>query len=318
MNSERPDRVSIIDPISPAIERAKIMLFRPFDLKRWFVIGFCAWLAYLGSGGGGGGGGPNINIPGKSHDNGVQIGEAIDEAKEFIVDNIHWLIPVVVIAVAVGITLWLVITWLNSRGRFMFLHCVAQNKAEVKNPWYKFKEHAKSLFLFRIILSIISFVIMALPILGIAFLVIMLVSGAGLAVLSVPGIVILGLLTFVVSIAIFLVKKFTLDFVVPVMFLGTENCVAAWRQFMTILSANKLRFALYLLFQIVIAMAIGTIFAIGFCVGCCLCCASILLLVPYIGTVILLPLLVFERSYSLYYLQQFGPDFDVFGPAELQ
>ncbi len=315
MNSERPDRVSIIDPISPAIERAKIMLFKPFDLKRWFVIGFCAWLAYLGSGGGGGGGGSNINIPGKSHDNGAQIGEAIGEAKEFIVENIHWIIPVVVVAVAVGIALWLVITWLNSKGRFMFLHCVAQNKAEVKNPWHKFKKHAYSLFLFRIVLAVISFVIVFLPILGIVFLVIMLVSGAGLAFLSIPGIVILGLLTFVVSTVLFLVKKFTLDFVVPVMFLGTENCVAAWRQFMTILSANKLRFALYLLFQIVIAMAIGTIFAIGFCVGCCMCCASILLLVPYIGTVILLPLLVFDRSYSLYYLQQFGPDFDVFGPA---
>ena len=47
MITERPDRVSVIDPITPAIERAKIMLFRPFELKRWFVIGFCAWLAYL-------------------------------------------------------------------------------------------------------------------------------------------------------------------------------------------------------------------------------------------------------------------------------
>ena len=84
---------------------------------------------------------------------------------------------------------------------------------------------------------------------------------------------------------------------------------------MTLLSVNKLRLVLYLLFQIVIAMAIGTIIAIGCCIGCCLCCVSVLLFVPYIGTVILLPLLVFKRSYSLYYLRQFGPGFDVFGPT---
>ena len=96
------------------------------------------------------------------------------------------------------------------------------------------------------------------------------------------------------------------------MFLQTASCVASWREFMTILSANKLRFALYLLFQIVISIVIGAIIGIGFCIGCCLCCASCLLVIPYVGTVILLPLFVFTRAYSLYYLQQYGPRMDVF------
>ena len=56
MNSEQLNRVSVIDPVTPAIDRVKLILFRPFDLGKWFVIGFCAWLAYLGTGGGGGGG----------------------------------------------------------------------------------------------------------------------------------------------------------------------------------------------------------------------------------------------------------------------
>jgi hypothetical protein len=141
----------------------------------------------------------------------------------------------------------------------------------------------------------------------------MAVCKTGLYLFAIPGIAILGTLTFITSIAMFLVKKFTMDFVVPIMLLRTESCIAGWREFMTLLSANKLRFALYLLFQIVIGMVIGAIIAIGTCIGCCLCCISALLFVPYIGTVILLPLLVFKRSYSLYYLQQFGPAFDVFG-----
>lgn len=315
MTAERPDKVSVIDPITPAINRVKIVLFRPFDLKRWFVIGFCAWLAYLGSGGGGGGGGgQNFNVShGKGED--TNIADALNKAKEFILDNLDWIVPLAVIGVLIGIILWLVITWLNSRGRFMFLHCVAQNKAEIENPWRKFKKHANSLFLFRIVLGIISFVVVGLPILGVIFLVIMAICEAGFKVFSIPAIVLFVLLIFAISIVLFLVKKFTMDFVVPIMFLRTERCIAGWREFMTILSANKLRFTLYILFQIVIAITIGAIIALGFCIGCCLCCVSILLLIPYIGTVVLLPLLVFDRSYSLYYLQQFGPAFDAFSSA---
>jgi hypothetical protein len=196
----------------------------------------------------------------------------------------------------------------------MFLHCIAENKAEVKVPWHKFGKHANSLFLFRIVLGVIGFLAVGLPIIGIVLLIIMMVSGTGLYIVSIPGIILLGLLIFALSIALFLVEKFTMDFVVPIMFLRTSSWLTGWREFMTILSANKLRFALYLLFQIVIAITIGVIITIGFCIGCCLFCISALLLIPYIGTVIVLPLLVFERAYSVYYLRQFGPQFDVFNP----
>ena len=318
MIPEQPNRVSVIDPITPAIDRVKVMLFKPFDLRKWFVIGFCAWLAYLGSGGGpgggGGGGGPRYNVPHKPHEQKVQIEEGINTAKEYVSVNLYWIVPAVVIVVVVIIGFALLIAWLNSRGRFMFLHCIATNKAEVKVPWRKFKKHGNSLFLFRIVLGIISLFIVGIPVIGIVVLIIMMVTGTLPSVISIPGIVFAGLVIFTLSITMFLVKKFTLDFVVPIMFLRTVSCVAGWREFMTILSTNKLRFALYLLFQIVIVFVVGTIKTIGFCIGCCLCCASCLLLIPYIGTVILLPLLAFERGYSLYYLQQFGPEFDVFKP----
>ena len=40
MNVPQIPHVSVIDPISPAIERVRTVLFRPFDLGRWFIIGF--------------------------------------------------------------------------------------------------------------------------------------------------------------------------------------------------------------------------------------------------------------------------------------
>jgi hypothetical protein len=36
------------------------------------------------------------------------------------------------------------------------------------------------------------------------------------------------------------------------------------------------------------------------------------LAIPYLGTVLYLPVLIFHRAYSLYYLAQFGPEYDLF------
>jgi len=76
------------------------------------------------------------------------------------------------------------------------------------------------------------------------------------------------------------------------------------------LSARKGVFCLYILFQIVIAIAVGAIVLTAGLVTCC--CAWCLLAIPYIGTVVFLPVLVFKRAYSVCFLRQFGPEFDVF------
>ena len=307
MTPQRPPTVSVIDPIGPAFEKVKTILFKPFDLGKWFVIGFCAWLAFLGSGGPGGSGGGRGGRPPDAH-------EAFGEAKEFVLENLDWIIPVVILAVIVGIIVWLVFTWLSSRGRFMFLHCVAENKAEVKVPWAKFRQHGNSLFLFRIILGLIGFAAAGLPILLAVGCIAMIIAGDGAIVIGILGCVIIGFSIIALSIVLAVIGKLTKDFIVPIMFLRTTSCIAAWREFLTILSANKARFVLYILFQIAIALVIFTIIRMGFCIGLCFCCVSLLLLIPYIRTVILLPVLVFKRAYSLLYLRQFGPEFDVFRP----
>ncbi len=309
MAPKRPNKISVIDPITPALERVKLMLFKPFDLAKWFTVGFCAWLAYLGAGGGGGGGSqwhkPNEHQP--------EAAEFVNSTKEYILNNLSWIIPLAAILLVMAIGIGLLVIWLDSRGKFMFLHCVAGNKSEVKVPWNKFKKQGNSLFLFRIVLGLIGLAIVAVPILGIVSLIIMMAAKTATVIVFLPITIILGLLVIVFAIAMFLVRKFTFDFVVPVMFLRTASCAAGWREFLAILSANKARMALYILFQIIISIVITTIIFIGFCAGCCLCCASILLLIPYIGTVILLPIFIFKQSYTLYYLRQYGPGFDVFG-----
>lgn len=304
MTPQRPPTVSVIEPISPAFEKVKTILFKPFDLRKWFVIGFCAWLAYLGKGGGGGGnGGGRGGGPSEAR-------EAFGEAKGFVLENMAWIVPVALIGVMLIIVLWLVFTWLSSRGRFMFLHCVAQNKDEVKVPWIKFQKHANSLFLFRIVLGLIGFAAIGLPLLLAGGLIAITMANNGYVAATVLGIVMIVLVIIAIAIVLTVIGKFTTDFVVPIMFLRTTSCIAGWREFLTILSLNKGRFVLYILFQIVIALAIGAIVLTAAFVTCC--CAACILALPYIGTVLMLPVLVFKRAYSLLYLGQFGPEFDVF------
>ncbi len=51
MNGNEP-KIEFVKPFEEAFELMKKILFQPFDLGKWCVIGFAAWLAQLGSGGG--------------------------------------------------------------------------------------------------------------------------------------------------------------------------------------------------------------------------------------------------------------------------
>jgi len=323
------NQISVIDPISPAIERVKTILFQPFVLRRWFVIGFCAWLAFLGSGAGGGA--PNFNFPGGQQWNEHQVKESIHHGKEVVVNNLFWIIPVAIFVTLIIIVIGFVFTWLSSRGHFMFLHCVALNKAEIKAPWYKFRKQGNSLFLFRIVVGLISFaIVMMLIAILVVIGIIMFAGGGGENPLGIMFMVLLAICLIIPTAVIFaLIGKFTRDFVVPIMFLRQGTCMAAWREFWPLLTDNKGRFTIYILFQIVIALAIGVISASVACIFSCLfmgvtcgiaCCLMVIPLINivfffaygYIMTVLLLPLSVFGRSYSLLYLRQYGTGYDVF------
>ncbi|MHC4186923.1 MAG: DUF7544 domain-containing protein [Planctomycetota bacterium] len=293
-------RISVIEPIKPAIERVKEILFRPFDLEKWFVIGFCAWLSILCDGGGGGN--TRFNVPSRGD---------LNHAKETIFESLPWLIPVAIFLFIIGIAVGILLLWVSSRGKFMFLHCVATNRGEVKVPWNKYRREGNSLFLFRLVVGIISFVCFIPLVVLTIILVLMCVENDGVSIVPlVSGIVVSVLLMIILAVFFGILSNFTNDFVVPIMLLGTDRCVYGWRKLLSILSGNKCKFLLYVLFQIVITLAVGAIISALALFTCgCACC---LMAIPYIGTVLLLPILVFSRSYSLYYLRQYGSAFDVF------
>ena len=308
--STPPREISVAEPVSPALERVKRVLFRPFDLGKWFVIGFCAWLAGLGEGGGTSG---NFNFNSGSHQiNGDNLRNDFMRAKDYVLDNLNWMVPLAAVLLVMGLALWLLFLWLNSRGKFMFLHCVVLDKAEVAEPWHRFAHEANSLFLFRLGLGLVS-MLFTLPLLIVAVVIAgrMFLTGQFVpnAIISAIG---FGLLFFCVAIVFAIIRKLTLDFVVPIMFLRRNRCLSAWKELGGLISSHTGAFILYFLFQIVLTMAIGTIIVGAILITCCI--AGCLMVLPYLGTVLLLPVSMFKRCYSLYFLAQFGRDYDAFPP----
>jgi len=306
--AEQLPHLKVVEPVGPAIERVKAVLFRPFDIGKWFIIGFCAWLAGFGENGGPSL--PNFNFSGGSEPSPQRV---LEDIKDFILNNLHWLIPLAIFGCLLLIATGLVFLWLGSRGKFMFLHCVAKNKSEVSLPWHKYKKQGNSLFLFRFVVGIISFVLFTIIAVPLFLLVLLCTRNPHAAIAAaVLGLIFIGLLAFIVAIAFAVFIKFTKDFVVPVMYLQNCSAVAGWRLFLPILSHRIGVFILYILFQFVIGLAIFGI-KLGLAIVTC-CSACCLMAIPYIGTVFLLPISVFQRSYSLYFLRQLGPEFDVFIP----
>lgn len=302
--------ISVTTPVRLAIDRVKFMLFQPFSLEKWLAIGLAAWLAQLGSSRGGGGG-FNYNLGQHRGLPGWRAG--LEQAHDWLMGNWHWVVPLVIGIGLVGLAVWVVLMWLSSRGQFMFLHNVALDRSDIVEPWHRYAAHGNSLFGFRVILGLAAFLLM-LPFIGLTLwktdqLITQQNELGWFLGWVIPSVLAMMGIGLVYGLA----HKLTLDFVVPIMRLQTPSTLEAWRRLGTLLSTHVFDFVIYLLFSIVLAVAIGILIVAIILLTCC--CAGCLMAIPYLGTVFILPILVFGRAFSAYYLAQFGPEFDSFGSA---
>jgi hypothetical protein len=101
---------------------------------------------------------------------------------------------------------------------------------------------------------------------------------------------------------------------IPIMY--RQRCLPrqAFSQSVGLIAAQPGPMLLYFLFLLVILFAAGLISCFAACATCCIAA------IPYIGTVILLPIPVTLHGFSLLFLRQFGSDYDVwadFIPPEI-
>ena len=294
MNGTEP-QIEIFKPFGEAFELMKRILFRPFDLKKWCVIGFAAFLTYLT-----GFGFPGFRFPG----GGSWTNHVSTNREDFrsAMDQLGpiWL-TLIVVAILVVITIFVVLTWVRARGHFIFIDCIVRNRGAIVQPWNEYRAEGNSYFVFSLLVT--------LAILGVVVaFVILIIGGMWLLNYGEHHGVASTLLLVLVCIGLFLFLSLfglLIQFVAPVMYRRRCKAGPAFFDLVALLGNHLGLFVLYFLFSIVVGIGIALAAFVVICATCCLAA------IPYVGTVILLPIFVFMQSFSLLFLRQFGPDYDV-------
>lgn len=311
--------VAISPGLSNAWQRMKYFLFQPFDLGKWFVVGFAAFLASLGdrSSGGGGDLGWKFSdvLDRKANDdwsgNMESWSDSAGEYLDHIVSN-AWMFALAGFLMILGLALVVLLLWLSSRGRFVLLDNLVTGKAGITAPWRQHARLGDSLFRWQIV-----FTLACLLVFGVfAVLAVMLFLPIGVLgiheAVAIPLVIMLGSLGFILIVTAVYVEFFLHNFVVPIMYRHGLNCSGAWSRFQTLFSQYPGWFVLYGLVYLMVSIAGTLALLLGGFLTCCL--GLVLLMLPYISSVVSLPLTVWLRYWGLEFLGQFGPDFQLLGP----
>ncbi len=301
--------VAYVEPLNRALADTRRILFRPFDLGKWLVIAFSAWLAGLASGGSGTGGprwhGKGDRLP----DIGYGVRQAWGWVHEHVLRS-----PLILVVVLVVIGAILLLIWISSRAKFVFLDNVVRDRGTFVEPWKRLARLGDSLFAWRLGF----FAVAVAAMIAVAAVALAIAGGlprhhelggrgfAGIAFLLVAGVS--------VALVIAYVNLFLESFVIPVMYRDGITATAAWRRFGPLFDANSGAFILYGLFVLLLWIAVAGAVLLA---GLFTCCVGFLVLaLPYVGTVVLLPVLVAYRAYSLEFLAQLAPGYALLASAE--
>jgi hypothetical protein len=288
-------KIEIFKPFGEAFELMKKILFQPFDFGKWFVVGFAAWLANLGSGGA-----FNFRSNYAGRSDWKELGDAINQIPHWVLVLGASVLLVLLLALAV------LFAWLRARGGFMFVDCIVKNRGAIAGPWREFQKEGNSYFLFSLVAAFVFVIfaaLLSLPLIALA------IRGRYYLYLhrdrpDVYVLLVIAAWVFVILLVIIALALIA-SFMLPVMYRRRCRAYEAFRAAASLIAAHPGEIVLYCLFLVVLAIATGLISCFAICATCCIAA------LPYIGTVILLPIYIVLRSFSLCFVRQFGPDCDV-------
>ncbi len=294
MNGTEP-KIEIFKPFEEAFELTKKILFRPFDITKWFVIGFAAFLANLAGGVHFGNFNPNWNRHGAWRAFATRSTMGIGPADQWPM----WVIPLFFGGVVLCLALVFVLMWVGARGRFIFTDCIVRNRGAIVQPWNEFRREGNSFFLFCLLVAAAIIAILALAFLP--ALLPLILHGDRANVGFAIGLIFWAGLILLLGLAWALISQI----MIPVMY--RRRCLAreAFGESVSLIAKHPGPLILYFLFFIVLTLASAMVGCLSACVTCCITA------VPYVGTVILLPIYVLLYGFTLTFLRQFGPDYDV-------
>lgn len=273
------------------------ILFKPFSFKKWLALGFCAFLSQCGEQGGNGSNALNSPQGNTNWNQGI----------DWIDANFTFFISMVAIVTVLVVCLILLITWISCRGKFMLLDGIVKNRGAVVEPWKEFKTLANSLFFLTIGVELLAF-LSFLVIVGIG--VIIALPDMNQNVFTIYGLIAIILTAFLLLLFVIVciaITFFMQIFLVPTMYLKRTRAIEGWKIAWAELYVGR-KWSSFLLFlmMIVLGMGAGTVALFAMCATCCIAA------LPYVSSVVLLPITVFFVCYALMYIQQFGEGWTFF------
>jgi hypothetical protein len=296
--------ISYVAPLRRAWERAHRMLFRPFTLRTWLVLGFAAFLSEA-----------------ITHGSGLGSSYQMDEGRGpgVVFRGVRGLLAGLVVAgigmvlVAAIAILLILLLWVNSRGRFVFLDDVVRERAAVVEPWKRLGRSGQSLFVWTIGFVFVCLAIatlLALPFLA-SLAALWGEGGFEWRLLGALWVLLAAGIPFGIGVAATLL--YLSDFVIPIMYRHGLSAMAAWGRFIALFRAHTASFVVYALFVFGLWIVVGALLTV---IGVSTCCLGFVLFgLPYVSSVVLLPVLVTFRGLGPEFLAQFGPEYSVFVAA---
>lgn len=329
--------VTIGEAVSAAWKRMVQVLFRPFDLTKWITWGFCIWVISCSSGSSGGSG----NFPtGKTHSSGTVHSSGADScwAKldqllngtdgsffDRMCRTFHWepatitlVLSLIAVLVLFCIAIAVVMLWLRGRFEFMWLHNTVRNCAEIKVPWREYRREGNSFFGGWFLITAVL-VLANLFLLGLALIPAyrwLKASAAAHEALAFQyqGLLTGGIVYILVVLAIGIYLELAGVFVPPIMYRKRCGFSEGLHLFNQLFQQAPWQLIKFMLIRLLLFFLMGLALVSAVCLTCCI--LAIPLIIPFVGTVALLPLYVFDRYFSLEFLARLAPEFDLFPPPE--
>jgi len=262
-----------------SIDRTKLILFQPFDIKKWLKLLLIACLAgAMGIGSGiSGTGNDDVDIFEQAMVHSSSMAYAQDwpvveketsdspwSAFKNELSSLGWPNWVIAVFVLIILAFGLLLMWLAARFKFIWYDSIVYNVAEIVKPFRKYRPHGNSLFRLFVVLGIVTLIFSGLMLAWVYSI----ADSAGLLEDGIDwswrlGIEKFGapLLISAVFILVFLTfQLFVNQFVVPIMAMDNVSFQLAWSKFMTVLKANVKDLFVYL------AVTAGLLMAAGFLV----------------------------------------------------
>jgi hypothetical protein len=307
--------MDVTGTLSPAWDRTKRVLFRPFDLSTWFSFGVIFFVQSLIEGS------PNFSFNrfgSSSRSSRTSAGgtfgignlkDIVDSARKWMSDNMGALVIGAIFGFILLVGLGLVFMWLGTRGQMMSIRAVSTGRAAVGEHWRETRKAGWDLFKLQLILAAISAVVwMPLLILAVYRFVDLVDSGV-----TDEGALVLGMTPFVV-VSIVLALVFAVvhgvvrNLVAPVMLRYDLTAGGAWARFRVLAPGSFGPIALFFLIRFGVGLVAAFVATV---VTFCTCCIGGL---PVINQTLLAPWHFFERAYGLYVLESIGPDMKMLEP----